>query len=241
MNAKTETRRTKRQNERPTIGLLIDGVLGAGRYQAAVWTGMADAARARDANLICFAGGLLRFSPLNEFEYQHNVLYDMVTTDNVDGLVICGSALANFVSPEELERFYDRYRSLPLVSVGLEVEGAPSVVVDNESGLRDAIVHLARAHGYRRIAFIRGPEHSVEAEQRYRVYTDVLAEHDIPFDPDLIAPGDFLPHSGAAAVRLLLDERKAHFEAVVRRMTLWPLALWERSRHGKYGCLRTWL
>jgi DNA-binding LacI/PurR family transcriptional regulator/GAF domain-containing protein len=215
----SKARRTKAQNARPTIGLLTEGLSGVSRYQATMWAGIADAAREQDANLICFAGGTPVFSPLSEFEVQRNVLYDLVASDNVDGLIISSSSLSSFVSPEEFKGFCDRYRSLPMVSVGLALEDIPSALVDNDTGLRDAISHLIEVHGYRRIAFIQGPEDHEEADVRYRVYTEVLAEHGLALNPDLVAPGDFLPSSGAAAMRLLLDDRKLRpgvdFEAIV--------------------------
>jgi len=140
---------------------------------------------------------------------------DLVNAENLDGLVIWGGALAQIVGFEEARATFERYRPLPMVSVALALEGIPSVLVDNYQGMRGAVVHLIEVHGHRRIAFIRGPEGFSEAEERYRAYTDVLAECGLPFDPDLVASGNFLPPSGAAAMRLLLDERKADFDAVV--------------------------
>ncbi|TET52101.1 MAG: LacI family transcriptional regulator [Anaerolineales bacterium] len=206
---------TKSKKRRQTIGLLIDNVYGVGGYTPAVWTAVAEAAREQDANLICFAGGTLGHSPFNEFVSQANLLYDLVTPESVDGLIVCGNTLNAFLTPEETQAFCDRYHNIPAVSVGLMLRDMPDVLVDNDKGLRDAVTHLIQHHGYRRIAFIRGPEDHEEAEIRYGAYTQTLAEHGVPLDPDLVAPGDFLPATGAAAIRLLLDERKTDFEAVV--------------------------
>ena len=45
---------------------------------------------------------------------------------------------------------------------------------------------------------------SPEAEDRYRTYREVLEEHGLAFDPDLVAEGDFLAVSGSEAISLLL-------------------------------------
>ncbi|MGD9100708.1 MAG: substrate-binding domain-containing protein, partial [Anaerolineae bacterium] len=87
--------------------------------------------------------------------------------------------------------------------------------MDNGKGMRDTVAHLIKVHGYRRIAFICGSENNEEAIARYRAYTDVLAEHGLSLDPDLVTPGSFVHQAGVDAVRLLLDERKAKFEAIV--------------------------
>jgi DNA-binding LacI/PurR family transcriptional regulator/signal transduction histidine kinase len=178
-----------------------------------VWPGVADATREHDANLVCFVGGALR-SP-NEFDAQRNVIYDLAGPENVDGLLVMSGSLGQFIGTEQLARFYERYRPLPIVSIALALDGIPSVLVDNESGMRSALVHLIEVHRIRRIAFIRGSETNPEAEQRYHTYTRVLADYGIPFDPNLVILGDFLAPSGVDAVHLLLDERKTEFEAIV--------------------------
>ena len=163
--------------------------------------------------MICFAGEALR-SPI-WFEAQANVLYDLASEENVDGLIIWGGGLAQYVDPEEVRILCEQYRPLPMVNGALPLEGIPSILVDNYQGMRDAIGHLTEVHGYRRIAFIRGPEGHPEAEERYRAYAEVLAEYGLPLDLNLVAPGEFSAFSGAAAIALLLDQRKADFEAVV--------------------------
>jgi signal transduction histidine kinase/DNA-binding LacI/PurR family transcriptional regulator len=221
VNGRTDkARHTVPQNARPTIGFLTGNIWArVTSYPTVIWAGVADAARERDANLLCFAAWSLGAISLDEFGTQRNVLFDLVTSDSVDGLVISSGMLGMFVSAEELQDFCDRYRPLPMVSIALALEGIPSVLVDNTTGLRDAVSHLTEVHGYRRIAFIRGPEGHEEADVRYRAYAEALAEHGCAFNPDLVVSGDFLFPSGAAAMRLLLDERKLRpgvdFEAVM--------------------------
>jgi PAS domain S-box-containing protein len=97
-------------------------------------------------------------------------------------------------------------------------EDIPRVVLDDYQAMRGAIVHLVEAHGYRRIAFIRGPDATHRgANARYQAYQDVLAENGL-FDPDLVSPptaGVWSPETGKAAISLFLDQRGVNFEAVV--------------------------
>jgi signal transduction histidine kinase/AraC-like DNA-binding protein/ActR/RegA family two-component response regulator len=73
------------------------------------------------------------------------------------------------------------------------------------------------------LAFIRGPAAHREARERYRSYCDTLTAFGLPFDPDLVSPpylwvqadGAGLEANGAEAIRLLLDDRQAQFDAVV--------------------------
>jgi len=212
-NQKTDRERPARQQDgRPTIGLLINELVLP--YESTVWPGVADVAQERDVNLICFAGGRLR-SPYG-FESQRNLLYDLVNAENIDGLVVMLGTLCHFIDLEETRNFCERYRPLPMVSIGRTlIEGIPGVTVNYHQGMRDLLVHLIEVHGYRRIAFIRGPEGHRGAEERYSTYTEVLVEYGLPLDFDFIAPGNFTRSGGVEAIHLLLDQRKADFEAVV--------------------------
>jgi len=200
-----------RSGARPTIGVLIDWI--EGKYHSAVCAGIEAAARAAGANLIYFPGGSLK--PPRLFEAQRNVLYDFVSPTNVDGLVLMSGPLSNYISPLEFADFYTCYRALPMVSIALALEGLPSVLVDNAAGMRQLLNHLIEFHGYRRLAFIQGPPGNADAEQRYRIYTEVLAEHGLALNPDLVVPG-YLTRAGALeAMQRLLQNYPDAFEAVV--------------------------
>ena len=75
--------------------------------------------------------------------------------------------------------------------------------------------HLIEEHGYKRIAFIRGIEGHLDAEQRFEAYKDELKAHDLRFDEELVLNGDYTPESGRAAIATLINERQLRFQAVV--------------------------
>jgi PAS domain S-box-containing protein len=207
-----KTTKADRGRTRPTIGLLMTGF--AREFHRAAWSGIADATLEQGVNLICFDGGILR-TP-EGFDAQGNVLYDLVGAERIDGLIVWTSILDWAVEPEEMEAFCRHYHPLPTVSVGRMVEGIPSVLVDNYQGIREEVSHLVEVHGCRRVAFLRGPKGSEEEELRYRAYADVLAEHGITLDPTLVTPySGWERVDGHSMIRLLLDERKVDFEAIV--------------------------
>jgi signal transduction histidine kinase/DNA-binding LacI/PurR family transcriptional regulator/AraC-like DNA-binding protein len=194
-----------------TIGVIVDVVSGESR--SSLWPGIADAVQAQGGNLLCFVGGYLR-DPRN-FGTRSNMIYDLIDKDCLDGLIIWASSLSSYVGYESIKRFCERYRPLPMVSIGLVLDGIPGVVVDSYQGMRDALVHLIEVHGRRRLAFIRGPEGHRDAEERYRSYIDVLKEYGLPFVPDLVSPHyKWIEAGGQAAMHLLLDRRQVHFDAV---------------------------
>lgn len=198
------------QQTRPTIGLLTD--IDGGALNEAMWAGVDDLTQARDVNLICFSGNFL---PAAQEVDPNNILYELIGQQSLDGLIIWGGLLAHCVGQEAVRVWCRRYEPLPLVSIALQMEGIPSVMVDNYRGMREVVDHLIKVHGHRRVAFLRGPSGHQEAEARYQAYLDSLAEHEIPFDASLIQFGDFNKVLAEKATHLLLDTTQGNFEALV--------------------------
>jgi signal transduction histidine kinase/DNA-binding LacI/PurR family transcriptional regulator/ActR/RegA family two-component response regulator len=215
MKEQRKTRRRapgRKRAARPTIGMFINNLIGNHQVQ---WLGAVDAARAHQANLATFAGREL--GRPDHFYAQANVIYDLISPQHVDGLIIWTTTLQLFVGQQQLEAFCQHYRSLPIVSVEQPIAGLPSLLMDNQRGMCAAVNHLIEVHGLRRIAFIRGPTNHPGAQERYQGYVEALAQHGLPLDATLVsAPTRFwLPDEAAALVHQLLDEHTTEIEAIV--------------------------
>jgi DNA-binding LacI/PurR family transcriptional regulator len=188
------------------IALLVE-VLG-NPYVDPIFGEIMATARARDVDVLCLVGGL---TPTEIASGVRHISH-LATSALVDGILLI--SLGAGLSAAEISAYCQRYHPLPMCSIAVPWKDHPRVIVDNEPGMRQGIEHLIEVHGYRHIAFVRGPEASEEAELRYRVYREVLAAHRIAFDPALVAPGWFIIQSGIEAVRLFLDERKVKVDAI---------------------------
>jgi signal transduction histidine kinase/DNA-binding LacI/PurR family transcriptional regulator/AraC-like DNA-binding protein len=196
---------------RLTIGYLATAI-GDGTARL-LWSGIYELCQANDINLVSFTGSELE-SP-GGFSRQSNLIYDMVDRGRLDGLVIWASSLAAYVGPDVIQRFCERYRPLPLVGVGLPLKGVPSIILDSYQGMRDALLHLVEEHGRRRVAFIRGPHQHREAQLRYQAYNHIVKEFGLENDVRLVTPPNNWERSwGAAATRLLVEERGMTFDAI---------------------------
>lgn len=198
------------EKNRPTIGLFINQIEGRGI--SPIWNGVADVAEEYDYNLVIFTGKSLA-SPFDD-EDRFNIIYDTAGVDKLKGLIVSSGALASYVGRNNLADFLQPFRTIPVVSISLLLDGIPSVVTDNMSGMRQTVEHLIKKHNHRRIAFVRGPDTNPEAQERFQAYQDTLKENGIAVDEDLIVNGDFRFGSGADAVRVLMDERKVRFTAI---------------------------
>ena len=214
----------KQKDKTPTAKSKVRRTIGyVARYLAdnnscTVWQGVIDTAREHDVNVISFFPDDL--GTTHGFDGQANILYDLINADMLDGLVIWTAALISYAGSEGANRIFEHFRSIPIVDLERGgPEDIPYVEIDSYQSMREAVIHLIRDHGYRRIAFIRGPDTThAGARERYQGYLDTLAEFGIPFDPDLVSQptdGSWRQEVGEEAIALLLDQRHASFEAVI--------------------------
>jgi len=167
-------------------------------YGVRIWQEAMAFAEKIDADLIVFPGRNLEVP--HGFDYQYNRIFGLMNEENLDALVLITTLVCNYVDAAEISKFCARFKGIPLVSIGMELPEAPSIVIDNRAGVRDLIRHLAAKHGARRIAFVRGPVNNWEAEERFAAYRLELEAQGIAFDPKLVAQGDFTGFSSGPAI-----------------------------------------
>ena len=197
--------------KRLTVGVIIDNL--AGESRSSLWPGIADTIHAQDGNLLCFTGGYLH-AP-HDITSSGNIVYDMIDKNQLDGLIIWTSSLSSYVDHATIQSFCQRYRPLPMVSIGIVLDGIPSVILDSYQGMREALIHLISVHGRRRLVHIRGPLGHRDAEERFRAYVDVLKEFGLPYVSELVSPPYKWSDPGSeASIRQMLDRRRISFDAV---------------------------
>src|SRR5262249_28790967 len=118
---------------------------------------------------------------------QGNVIYDLVTAEAIDALVVWTSGLAPYVGQEGVEKLRCGFAALPVVAVEQALADAPVVRMDNRRGMYEAVNHLIEVHGYRRIAFVRGPATVDAAHERYQGYLDALGQHGLAVERELVS------------------------------------------------------
>lgn len=181
-----------------------------------LWLGVVDVAERLGVNLICFPGGVLGVASGEDssFETGRNAVYALANPAMLDGIVNWKSTItginlsSNNDLPADDSALFARLEGLPIVNLTQPQRGAHTVSVDSYAGMRAMMSHLIQVHGYRRIAFIRGPSEHYYAQERYRAYLDALEAYAIPFAAELVTPHyAFLAEEGGAAIAELLDAR----------------------------------
>jgi DNA-binding LacI/PurR family transcriptional regulator len=198
-------------SERKTIGVFASQVGRA--WGTHFLAGVSDAARDSNVNLVYFIGGRLSSMPGDASGTSFG-LYDLVKPGQFDGLLLTAD-VAYGVDEADLRKFRALHRDTPIMTQSVPLEGATMFIPNNAEGMSALVRHLIEEHGYKRIAFIRGLKGQIDSEQRFQAYKDELKAHNLRLDDDLVVIGDFTQESGREAVRILLDERRLRFQAVV--------------------------
>ena len=196
---------------RATIAVLLDS---PGHLPVhACWPGIADAARARDVNLAVFAGGVL--GAAGSEGLHRNFVFDLCGARGRRRGRPAGRRARQRAGPGAVAELCARLAPMPLATLTLGPPDVPRLTLDQERGMRQAIVHLVAVHGCRRLAFVRGPSMNDEAERRYALYRAVLAEEGLEVDPALICDGTSRRRPARQRSRCLVDERRVTFDALV--------------------------
>jgi DNA-binding LacI/PurR family transcriptional regulator len=204
-------RKPAKARARRRVALLMDAI--EDDYQAAVLRGAATAAQQEGLELWCLAGGVIG-NRAEDPRCVRNFLFDLLHPGDFDGILVLSGSLVNLLGVSAFDEWLKRYRGVPMVSVGVELSSCQNVIADGAPGMKEVVTHLIEQHNHRRIAFVRGPATSFEAEERFAAYRQVLAAFGIAEDPRLIMQGDWMRESGAMAVRELFDERGMAIDAV---------------------------
>lgn len=189
-------------------------------YSAALLQGAVQTLNQAGLHAITFGGG---FPSAPLFLDEQGLLCPPAS---VGSLIVLASTLRSFDA--ELKQF--SLRNPGMVSVGVNLPGAINIGFDDQAGVFQAIAHLVKRHDCKRIAFIAGPEESVDGSLRLAAYRFALEELGLTYDPTLVVRGDYEAQSGRDAVARLRQHRHDDFDAVLAANDLMAIGAIEALR-----------
>ena len=194
---------------RLTIGILPDSHVYNGMYPSWFYSpiirGAQAAARDQGINILVACGIL--HGP-KEIRYRlawptphENADFIPVGSSNTDGLLV--------FSPLRVKERIQYIRELqekqfPVLFIGSGT-GSPTIMVDNEGGIRQSLEHLV-GHGHRDIAFIAGdPQDPGDSLSRIEAYRRGVREFNLSDDPRLMEYGLHWDEEGYRATNRMLQ------------------------------------
>ncbi len=129
---------------------------------------------------------------------------------NTDGLLVFWGSLSQASLKHACEQAFPMVLIHQSPPEGLAI---PCVTVENREASKRLVDHLIEAHSRRRIVFLRGPADNEDSYQREMGYRQALDAHGLPFDPRLVAAGDYDRAVAEASIGRLLKDG-VEFDAV---------------------------
>jgi diguanylate cyclase (GGDEF)-like protein len=184
--------------------------------------GMYNGAMRRQVHLIFLLGVQKHAAPmdagLNQQEAVHyNSIYDYTSLVGADSLIVACGSLSGFTGKDGRKLFMDRFADIPYVLLQESFENGQKdksyIAVDNYYSFIQCVEHLIQVHGYRKIAYLSGPEGHPEARERMRAYRDTMKKYGLPVTEKMIAFGDFSEFADAHVATLI--DNNPGLEAIV--------------------------
>ena len=200
------------EKKRPTIVIMAGNA--ESEYFAKLMAGFRICAKEEDVNLIFLMGphipryckDILSGSFAWDYDYQFHTVYDYVRFIKPDAIIVAYGSLSHFKYVPDVDEFVARFKGIPTLVLGDNVEDpdVPYLIGGNYSGMKECIRHLVEDHGYRKIGFVGGPKRNFDSNRRKQAYIDVLTEHGIEVDENMIVYGNYTEHV-EAEIEYLLD------------------------------------
>ncbi len=209
-------------------------------FSYAVCEGALIAAKDLDVNLFVFPGGILELGnrPTEErnmrYHYQYNVLFSYPNVESFDAVIVEYGVITSLLEPEQKKEFLEGFGDVPILLLAGSEEGYSSITIDNQSGIKQAIRHLAEEHNCRKIGFVSGPRTNQDAIERLQAFRESVKELGLEDAESLIGYGDFTGYypeiteelirknSGIEAIVYANDQMAVSGYQAVRNMNLEP-------------------
>lgn len=192
------------------VGLLIGTYSNSYTLGAVKW--ISEELKDRNCTMVVLEGLSLGRNTISD--YACNTIFRLITKSRIDALIILSSELAVQAGKPIVEDLAHRV-GIPVVSLGLELEGIPSVLADNSSGFEKIVSHLV-FHGYKRIAHISGPLYNTESLLRRDAFMKVIYQNGLELPKHHLLEGNFEYSSGYSLTKHLIEDiRQKKIEAIV--------------------------
>ena len=130
------------------LAVLLDHLNAfSGGYEAQLRDAIHAKCREAGHDVLLIYGGPV--DPPRPMDAADNAIYELLSPDSVDGIIVISTLLSTYCGPAGVARLVEGFGHPTTCSVGIELPGVPSLVLDNRPGMEAVVEHLVRDHGRR--------------------------------------------------------------------------------------------
>ncbi|MCR4990925.1 MAG: diguanylate cyclase [Lachnospiraceae bacterium] len=134
-------------------------------------------------------------------------IYELMDPEDYDGVIVLSTALNSVETAIAVcNRVKDK--GVPVVSIGMEMDGIHSVCGSNEEGMKELVEHLIVNHGVKKAFFIGGTPDHVDSIERLRVTRETFEAHGLSFTDDDFGYGKWTNRYTALLIDRIVESGK---------------------------------
>lgn len=160
-------------DKRYRVALLIDYIISD--YANILLNGIKSACKNLNLELLIFPIGELH-NVQYSFDYQYVAVTGLLNSTNVDGIIFASGTQMHYLTKAELSSYLKSYKSLPLVSISVEIPGLTSITVDCKNAYKELIDNLIDVQKCRKFGIMGVRSNSSEVRSRTRILKSLLEE-----------------------------------------------------------------
>ena len=150
-------------------------------------------------------------------------IYALSKMEEYDGAIVFSNMLNSGETAVSLCK-QAKEKGIPVVSIGMQIEGVPSICIRNEEGMRDLVTHLVEVHGVKKILFMGGTEDHPDSKARLETTRKVMEEHGLTLSDEDVCYGAWGNSGPAEIVHNLIASGKPFPDAIVCANDIMALA-----------------
>lgn len=183
-----------------------------GDYCTHIWESIHIEASKQEMDLVIYPGNHLTGDAGTGTAY--NEVFNFFNCNKFDGIILSSSSLMNYVGKDVLCTFMQKFITLPIVSLSVDIGICSSITVNNFSGMKALATHLVNHHDCSRFAYLSGTKENPECAERLSGFKAGLKEKGIFIDEKNIFHGDFNKLSVAKGLAPLFDRDKMDLDVI---------------------------
>lgn len=160
------------------------------------------------------------FSTLSDFFYNdlnaagEKKIFDVISVERYDAIVLMSETFKEDTEQLALVKKANS-AGVPIITVDKSFDGCINLAFDYGDAFREVVKHMVEDHGYRTINFMGGIPGNNYSEERLAVFREVLAQNQIPYEPERIYWGYFWEDPTEAAMQKMFAGALPMPEAII--------------------------
>src|SRR5574344_91709 len=138
-------------------------------YQNSLYRGISNRSKELGIELICFQQENFAF---NEKSFISKIPDEKCF--GIEGIILLSTVICDHLGEKSRTEFNQIWGHVPVVSIGQQLKGVPSLLIKAEDSMKKLVEHLLNVHSYKNFLYISGPANHNDNALREKIFLEIL-------------------------------------------------------------------